>query len=74
MIVYGQGAQELGIAGSLLAAHLGELLISKGVITKADAAAIVAAARADATAQPTVSGANAARIIDEVGQQWDQAK
>ena len=74
MIVYGHGAQELGIAGSLLAAHLGELLISKGMVTKVEAAAIIAAAKADATAQPTTTGANAARIIGEVGEAWAQVK
>lgn len=34
MIVYGHGAQQLGIAGSLLAEKLGELLLGKGIITQ----------------------------------------
>lgn len=73
MIAYGHGAQELGIAGSLIAEHLGALLVSKGVITKGEAAAIIAAAKADATAQPSISGQNAAKIIDEVGGEWAKA-
>lgn len=74
MVVYGHGAQELAIAGSLLAAQLGELLISKGLVTKAEAAAIVAAAKADATAQPTITGASAAKIIEAVGEQWAKSQ
>ena len=74
MNVFGQGAQELGIAGSLLAERLGELLLRKGIITKDEAATVVAAARADATAQPTISGQNAGRLIDAVGEAWAKAK
>lgn len=74
IIVYGQGAQELAVAGLLLAERLGELMVRKGVLTKDEAAAVVAAARADATAQPTISGQNAGKIIDAVGEAWAKAK
>ena len=71
MTIYNQGgSHSIAIAGSLLAEHLGSLLISKKLITKAEAEAIFAAAVADARAAVGTSSRDAAPIIEGVGQQW----
>jgi len=75
MDLYGKNAPEMAVAGDLLATRLGELLVSKGVITSAEAASVIEAARKDAMGPrgwPT--GSKAAEIIEEVGRIWGQAK
>lgn len=68
MTVYNQGnAHSIAIADGLLAEHLGNLLISKKLITKAEAELITASAAADARAATGTSSRDAALIIEEVG-------
>ena len=74
MTIYNQGnGHSIAIAGSLLAEHLGSLLISKKLITKAEAEAIVTAAVADAKAATGMASREAAPIIETVGRQWAKA-
>ncbi|TXN42370.1 hypothetical protein [Methylobacterium sp. WL7] len=74
MTIYNQGgAQSIAIAGSLLAEHLGRLLISKSIITKAEAEAIIRAAVADAGGATGQASRDAAPIIENVGRQWSKA-
>lgn len=75
MNLYAKGAQELSVASNLLALRLGELLVSKGVITTAEAAQVIEAARKDALAPPGwQAGPKAAELIEEVGRIWAQSK
>jgi hypothetical protein len=72
--IYNQGrAHSIAIAGSLLAEHMGRLLISKGIITKAEADAIVRVATADANAATGIASRDAVSIIETVGREWSKA-
>lgn len=71
MTIYNQGGPHpIAIAGSLLAEHLGNLLISKGTISKAEADAIIRAAVADAGSATGQSSRDAVPIIENIGRQW----
>lgn len=69
-----KGAAEISVASNLLVARLGELLVSKGVISKGEAALVAAAASRDATAPAGYeTGRKAMLIIEDIGKLWAQS-
>ncbi|MCJ2067989.1 hypothetical protein MKK75_04055 [Methylobacterium sp. J-030] len=69
----GRDAREVSMASGMLVSQLGELMITKGLITHKEAAAVVQAAQGGASVHPTVSTAGAILVLHEIGQSWEAA-
>ena len=70
----GRDAREISMASVMTVTWLGELMITKGLITSDEAAAVVQAAVRGASFHPTISTAGAILAIQEVGDRWEAAR
>ncbi|MCJ2052824.1 hypothetical protein [Methylobacterium sp. J-070] len=69
----GRDARLVSMASGMQVSWPGELLITKGLITREDAAGVVQAAKDDVLVHPTVSTSGAILMIHEIGQSWKAA-
>ncbi|MFB0488365.1 hypothetical protein ABIE45_000951 [Methylobacterium sp. OAE515] len=66
----GRDAREISMASGMVVSGLGELMITKGLMTHKEAAALIKAAQGGATVHPTVATPGAFLVMHEIGQLW----
>ena len=69
----GRDARKMSMASVMMVSCLGEILITKGLITSDEAASVVQSAQGGASVHSTISTPGAALAIQEVGDQWESA-
>lgn len=68
---HGRSAHELAMASALLVARLGELLLTKGLVSPDQMKAVVQAAEGNALSNRTTTTSGAISVILEIGCRWE---